>query len=60
MLKAEITGTLSELAELWEVSKVCELLYIDVYKVAQVPLDEKFTITQDDLVRVGLLTEKGT
>lgn len=58
MLTATITGTLSELFQLWSVEKVCEMLGIDYYKVCMVPSDEVFTITADELVRVGILTKE--
>ena len=55
-LQAQVTGTLSDLAQIWGYPKVCEMVAIDYYKISQVPDTDVFTVTHDDLIRVGLFT----
>jgi hypothetical protein len=54
-LKFQATGTFSELAELYSSAILCELVHVDFYKLDQVPCTTVFTISEDDLKRVGIL-----
>ena len=62
-MKIQIEGTYQELNALWDITKVCELIRVDPYKLCMVSSDEKFKLTETDFVRVGLLptpTEENT
>lgn len=57
-MKAKIQGTMSELRQLWDLATTCALVRVDVYKLCMVPDNEQFTVTEEDLERVGLINCK--
>lgn len=57
---ATITGTFSELMQLWELKELCELIHVDPYSVSMISERAEFVITQDDLIRVGLFIASET
>lgn len=58
-LSVLIKGTLSELDELYPWHELSQLVRVDYYKKSLVSDDEVFTITEADLVRVGLIQTSG-
>lgn len=58
-LQVTIKGTLSELSELYRWEVLCDLIHVDFYKRGLIPHDEVFTITEADLLRVGLIKTSG-
>jgi hypothetical protein len=54
-----IKGTYRELntLSLWTHDQFCQLIHVDPYKLCMVGDNEVFTITADDLKRVGLIEE---
>ncbi len=54
-IEVKITGTIAELTQLWNWDKVSEMIHVDYYKCSMVPTDEKFTITEADLIRVDII-----
>lgn len=58
MIKAELTGTVRDFLELWDVLPVSILLRVDYYKLSLVPDDELFKVNEDDLKRAGLISKQ--
>ncbi len=58
-MKIEITGTLPELRQLYDLELLSRLLCIDYYKLHLVDNKEIFIITEGDYERVGLLPRGG-
>ena len=54
-MKVRVEANLRELMQLWGSEHACELARVDFYNICMVPPDEKFIVTEEDLLRVGLI-----